>query len=268
MTASSGGASSGRLSGNSGHELQPSWLIPASVHPGNGYPCFPGKGQPGWTSAQPGNRLHRHLPGPLDRPAHSARGDGRGAGRTGRGGKDPPRRRVQLQRRPDARAGRFVRVETLQPAVPHVPPGHRGDRPALTAEHDIGALVYGPMAHGLLSGRMSEFTTFDPDDWRSKSPDFTGQTFHRNLAVVQRLKGFARERDISLPSSRSPGHWPTPAVHVAIVGVHGPPNSTGPLQRRTWSSPRPTLRKSTRFWRTPCPCGARIQKVCGRAATT
>src|SRR6266540_3182117 len=68
-----------------------------------------------------------------------------------------------------------------------------------TAEHDIGVLIYGPLAHGLLAGRMTPSTTFEPDDWRSKSPDFSGETFRRNLAVVERLKGFARERDVSLP---------------------------------------------------------------------
>jgi aryl-alcohol dehydrogenase-like predicted oxidoreductase len=46
---------------------------------------------------------------------------------------------------------------------------------------------------------MSESTTFDADDWRGKSPDFAAETFRRNLAVVERLKGFARQKDISLP---------------------------------------------------------------------
>ena len=34
-------------------------------------------------------------------------------------------------------------------------------------EHGIGVLVYGPLAHGLLSGRMTTDTTFAADDWRS-----------------------------------------------------------------------------------------------------
>jgi aryl-alcohol dehydrogenase-like predicted oxidoreductase len=95
--------------------------------------------------------------------------------------------------------GRFGRVETLQP------PYHLFRRDIeetilpYAAAHDIGVLVYGPLAHGLLSGRMSESTTFDADDWRGKSPDFTAETFRRNLAVVERLKGFARQKDISLP---------------------------------------------------------------------
>jgi len=49
---------------------------------------------------------------------------------------------------------------------------------------------------------MTDSTTFDADDWRSKSPDFTGETFRRTMAVVERLKTFARQRDISLPHGR------------------------------------------------------------------
>jgi aryl-alcohol dehydrogenase-like predicted oxidoreductase len=123
--------------------------------------------------------------------------------------------------------GRFGRVETLQP------PYHLFRRDIeetilpYTAESDIGVLVYGPMAHGLLSGRMTESTTFDSDDWRSKSPDFTGEAFRRNLAVVEQLKGLARERDISLPQLAVAWTLANPAVQVAIVGARRPSQLDG-----------------------------------------
>lgn len=123
--------------------------------------------------------------------------------------------------------GRFGLVETLQP------PYHLFRRDIeqtilpYTAEHDIGVLVYGPMAHGLLSGRMTESTTFNPGDWRSNSPDFTSDTFRRNLAVVERLKGLARERDISVPQLAVAWTLANPAVHVAIVGAHRPSQLDG-----------------------------------------
>jgi aryl-alcohol dehydrogenase-like predicted oxidoreductase len=123
--------------------------------------------------------------------------------------------------------GRTGRVETLQP------PYHLFRREIedailpYAAEHDIGVLVYGPMAHGLLAGRMTPSTTFQPDDWRSKSPDFTGETFARNLAVVERLKGFADQRGISLPQLAVAWTLAHPAVHVAIVGAHRPPQLDG-----------------------------------------
>lgn len=123
--------------------------------------------------------------------------------------------------------GRYQPVETLQP------PYHLFRRDIedtilpYTTEHDIGVLIYGPLAHGLLSGRMTESTTFDPDDWRRNSPDFTGDTFRRNLAVVQRLKGLAQQRDISLVQLAVAWTLAHPAVDVAIVGAHRPAQLDG-----------------------------------------
>src|SRR5215211_657966 len=83
------------------------------------------------------------------------------------------------------------------------------------------------MGHGLLSGRMTESMTFDSDDWRCKSPDFTGETFRRNLAVVERLKGVARERGMSLPRLAVAWTLAHPAVQVAIVGARRPAHLDG-----------------------------------------
>jgi aryl-alcohol dehydrogenase-like predicted oxidoreductase len=97
-----------------------------------------------------------------------------------------------------AALGRAGRVETLQP--PYHLFGREIEDQILPycAEHDVGVLVHGSLAHGLLSGRMRPSVTFDPDDWRSKSPDFTGETFQRNPAVVERLRGRRR------PAGRQP----------------------------------------------------------------
>ena len=77
-------------------------------------------------------------------------------------------------------------------------------------EHGIGVLVYGPLAHGLLTGRMTTDTTFAADDWRSQSDLFTGDAFRRNLAVVRDLTGVRRAHAIRRsPSWRSPGPSPT-----------------------------------------------------------
>jgi aryl-alcohol dehydrogenase-like predicted oxidoreductase len=87
---------------------------------------------------------------------------------------------------------------------------------------DIGVLVYGPLAHGLLAGAMSPSTVFAPDDWRSKSSDFAGETLRRNLAVVEALKQFAAERDLSLPVLAVAWTLANSAVDVAIVGTTNP----------------------------------------------
>jgi aryl-alcohol dehydrogenase-like predicted oxidoreductase len=89
-------------------------------------------------------------------------------------------------------------------------------------EHGIGVLVYGPLAHGLLSGRMTETTTFAPDDWRSNSDLFVGETFRRNLAVVRELTQFAARRDATVAQLAIAWTLANAAVDVAIVGARSP----------------------------------------------
>jgi aryl-alcohol dehydrogenase-like predicted oxidoreductase len=90
------------------------------------------------------------------------------------------------------------------------------------ASHDIGVLVYGPLAHGLLSGGMTPRTTFPSDDWRSHNPDFSGERLARNLEVVDRLGAFAREHGMSLPQLAVAWTLANPAVQVSIVGARHP----------------------------------------------
>lgn len=83
----------------------------------------------------------------------------------------------------------------------------------------IGVLIYGPLAHGLLAGTMSEATRFAEDDWRDHSPDFTGETFRRNLGVVNALASYADARGVSLPVLAVAWALARPGVDVAIVGA-------------------------------------------------
>ena len=111
-------------------------------------------------------------------------------------------------------------VETLQPPY-HL--FHRDIEATVlpyARAHDIGVLVYGPLAHGLLSGHLRADTRFSQDDWRSHSPDFQGDTFARNLRVVAELERFAND-ELGVPVSRLAVAWAlaNPAVHVAIIGT-------------------------------------------------
>jgi len=91
-----------------------------------------------------------------------------------------------------------------------------------TAEHGIGVLVYGPMAHGLLTGWMSEQTTFADGDWRANSPVFRGDEFRRNLAIVRQLQAFADSERMTVAQLAIAWTLSHPAVHVAIVGARNP----------------------------------------------
>ncbi len=86
--------------------------------------------------------------------------------------------------------------------------------------HDIGVLVYGPLAHGLLTGALDEHTEFPPGDWRSEAPFFKGAEYQRNVEVVRELERFASE-DLGVSVSRLAIAWTlaNPAVQAAIVGA-------------------------------------------------
>jgi aryl-alcohol dehydrogenase-like predicted oxidoreductase len=69
---------------------------------------------------------------------------------------------------------------------------------------------------------MAQSTVFSTDDWRSSSPDFAGETFDRNLAVVDRLKDFATDRNVSLPALAVAWALANTMVDAAIVGICNP----------------------------------------------
>lgn len=119
------------------------------------------------------------------------------------------------------------RVETLQPPYHMFRRDIEAEILPYTAVNNIGVLAYGPLAHGLLAGRMTPETTFPDDDWRSHSPDFAGESFRRNLDVVARLAGFAAERGIPLPQLAVAWTIANPAVDVAIVGARRAPQLEG-----------------------------------------
>lgn len=114
------------------------------------------------------------------------------------------------------------RVESMQPPFHMFRRDIEGEILPYAQRNHIGVLVYGPLAHGLLSGAMNAQTTFPPDDWRSHSPDFTGERFAQNLQVVEKLAALARRVGISLPRLAVAWTLANPAVDVAIIGARRP----------------------------------------------
>lgn len=109
-------------------------------------------------------------------------------------------------------------VESLQP------PYHMFRREAETdalpyaQQHDVGVMAYGPLAHGLLTGALTESTVFDDDDWRSAHPAFAGEAYRANLKVVEQLSELAGELGCQLSQLAVAWVLAHPAVDVAIVG--------------------------------------------------
>ncbi len=118
-------------------------------------------------------------------------------------------------------------LETLQP--PYHMLRREIERAVLPycREHDIGVLIYGPLAHGLLSGRFTRETHLEHDDWRAGSDLFSGEAYQRNLAIVERLRELAEELDITVAQLAIAWTLANPAVHVAIVGARRPAHIEG-----------------------------------------
>jgi aryl-alcohol dehydrogenase-like predicted oxidoreductase len=63
--------------------------------------------------------------------------------------------------------------------------------------HDIGVIVYSPMASGLLSGAMTRerIAGLPQDDWRKNSPNFQEPLLSRNLRLVEILRSIGQRQD-------------------------------------------------------------------------
>jgi aryl-alcohol dehydrogenase-like predicted oxidoreductase len=110
-------------------------------------------------------------------------------------------------------------VETLQPPYHLFNRNVEDEILPYCAANEIGVLVYGPLAHGLLTGAIDEDTEFGVDDWRSSSELFRRETLRRNLRVVRRLDELAQRRGCKLSQLAIAWTLANPAVHVAIVGT-------------------------------------------------
>jgi hypothetical protein len=93
-------------------------------------------------------------------------------------------------------------------------------------ELGVGIMAYGPLAHGLLTGSFTPDMTFEESDWRYRGIIF-GQTLFgpnlaANLAVVDRLKGVAARKGVSLPRLALAWVLADPHVSVALTGARKP----------------------------------------------
>ncbi|MGJ7908614.1 aldo/keto reductase [Actinopolyspora sp. H202] len=115
-------------------------------------------------------------------------------------------------------------VETLQPPYHLFRRGIERETLPYARQHDIGVLVYSPLASGLLTGALNQDTTFDADDWRSQSSAFKGETFRRNLEVVDQLTRFAADKGADVSQLAIAWVLAQEGVHVAIVGARSSRN--------------------------------------------
>ncbi len=122
------------------------------------------------------------------------------------------------------RVMKIAPIDSLQPPYSLIHREAERELFPFCQEHNIGVIVYSPMASGLLTGSMTRerIANLPDDDWRKHDQRFQEPQLSRTLALVEKLN------EIGFTHNLSPGivaiAWTLrhPAVTGAIVGVRSP----------------------------------------------
>jgi aryl-alcohol dehydrogenase-like predicted oxidoreductase len=106
----------------------------------------------------------------------------------------------------------IVRREIEESILPHC------------ASHNIGVIVYSPMASGMLSGRMTRerVQNLPDDDWRHRNPEFQEPRLSRNLVLAERMATIAAPHGATAGAVAVAWVLRHPAITGAIVGARRP----------------------------------------------
>ncbi len=118
-------------------------------------------------------------------------------------------------------AGAVARIDSYQPGYHLMRRDIEGGELAWCAANDVGVIAYGPLAHGLLTGKMGPGTRFPADDWRAGSEFFADDAFGERLAVVAGLADLARASGRAGGVAELAVAWVLrrPEITAAIVGA-------------------------------------------------
>jgi aryl-alcohol dehydrogenase-like predicted oxidoreductase len=117
-------------------------------------------------------------------------------------------------------------VDSLQPEFSMLQLENQ-DLIAWCGEHGVGTITYGPLAYGILSGRITADTTFDAGDHRAQGGD-VWNTFLRpgvvdkTMAVVDGIRPIAGRLGVSVADVAIAWNVAQPGVTGAIVGSTNP----------------------------------------------
>lgn len=127
------------------------------------------------------------------------------------------------------RAQALGQVDTLQPPFSAIARDAAADLLPWCDSNGTGVIVYSPMQAGLLSGSFSldRAAALESDDWRRRSPDFSGEGLYRNLALADAMRPIAEEHDVSVAAVAVAWTLAWPGVSGAIVGARRPAQVDG-----------------------------------------
>ncbi|BBH19425.1 oxidoreductase [Paenibacillus baekrokdamisoli] len=113
-------------------------------------------------------------------------------------------------------------IDSLQPPYSILAHQVESDLLPYCIAKGIGVLAYSPLASGLLSGNYTFDSRFDEQDWRSKSPSHTGESFMQNIAIVEQLKDVAEQLGITVSQLAIAYVLANPPLTSALIGVRKP----------------------------------------------
>jgi aryl-alcohol dehydrogenase-like predicted oxidoreductase len=121
-------------------------------------------------------------------------------------------------------AERTGTVDAIQPPFNLIHRDAADDVLPWAREHETGAIVYSPMASGLLTGAFTaaRAASLQPGDWRDGHPDFTGPAVSANLALAEALRPVAERHGVTPAAVAVAWTLAFPGVTGAIVGARSP----------------------------------------------
>ena len=126
-------------------------------------------------------------------------------------------------------------VDAIQPPFSLIHRDAADDVLLWAREHEAGAIVYSPMASGLLTGAFTaeRAARLQPGDWRAGHPDFTEPALSANLALADALRPVAERHGVSPAAVAVAWTLAFPGVTGAIVGARSPGQVDGWLPAAT-----------------------------------
>jgi aryl-alcohol dehydrogenase-like predicted oxidoreductase len=126
-------------------------------------------------------------------------------------------------------------VDAIQPQFNLIHRDSAGDVLPWAHEHETGAIVYSPMASGLLTGAFTagRAARLEPGDWRAGHPDFTGRALSANLVLAEALRPIAERHGVTPAAVAIAWTLAFPGVTGAIVGARRPGQVDGWLPAAT-----------------------------------
>jgi aryl-alcohol dehydrogenase-like predicted oxidoreductase len=128
-----------------------------------------------------------------------------------------------------SRAMKIAPISSLQPPFSLIKRDIEKEILPFCQEHNIGVIVYAPMASGLLTGSMTHkrVANLPDDDWRKRDPEFQEPRLSRNLELVEKLNEIAFMHNVTPGVVAIAWTLQHPGVTGAIVGSRRPEQVDG-----------------------------------------